>query len=330
MVRTHEGEESARIAAHWLRRQPEQVVVFRDLSEADGQPVGFFLMLLLHRTSDDERESDPGAKAAWQYLQHHAPLRSGEVATHLRFWMARASHQNPSPVQSLLIIHALRHFLTHSHLALTFFACADPDLWEPVFEYVHIPRLNEAGYTVGEQPYGVYGHDWRSQPASEWLERLFQMEVTATSAGDSGAAADSRPAQSSPPLLVLSEPDFATAVRDALKGFHRPGALTGSPLLRSRIVVSVSGTTADTDTRVAALRGRITEGATQLLASPKLARGYRTLHRTYLEPARTQEEAADQLDLPFNTYRRHLGEGIDALTNILWREEIGETIAGSQ
>jgi len=43
-----------------------------------------------------------------------------------------------------------------------------------------------------------------------------------------------------------------------------------------------------------------------------------------MHPAPTQEAAAELLDIPFSTYRRHLTSGIQRLTEILWREEVGE------
>ena len=45
---------------------------------------------------------------------------------------------------------------------------------------------------------------------------------------------------------------------------------------------------------------------------------------TYFHPAATQEAAAEQLDLPVSTYRRHLTAGIQRLTEMLWQQEIGE------
>jgi len=51
---------------------------------------------------------------------------------------------------------------------------------------------------------------------------------------------------------------------------------------------------------------------------------FRALEATYLHPAPTQEAAAELLDIPFSTYRRHLTSGIQRLTEILWRQEIGE------
>ena len=57
--------------------------------------------------------------------------------------------------------------------------------------------------------------------------------------------------------------------------------------------------------------------------SPRLVKFYRALYHTYLQPAATQEQAAEVLDLPFSTYRRHLRSGIEELTGRLWLREIG-------
>ena len=316
MVAAHEGEESATLAAHWLEREPEATVVFRDLARPDADPVGFFTLLTLPDDFNPDTEPDPAAAAVVRYLRRTAPLRPGEVARYLRFWMARESYQNPSPVQSLIIVHALRQFLLKSRLAFTFFACADPEIWAPVFNYVEIPPVPDAEFETGGKTYGVYGQDWRALPAAAWLARLFDREVAA------GAMSD-MPPRGEAPLIVLSEPEFAASVRDAWRGFYRPDGLNGNPLLRSKLVVSRAGETSDTTARAETLKHLLLEGATALKESPRDARGYRALHRTYIQPAPTQEQAADALDLPFNTYRRHLGEGIDAVTRQLWLVEIG-------
>jgi hypothetical protein len=46
------------------------------------------------------------------------------------------------------------------------------------------------------------------------------------------------------------------------------------------------------------------------------------LHHTYLQPAETQQAAADLLRLPMTTYRRHLAAGLERLADRLWQEEI--------
>ena len=42
-----------------------------------------------------------------------------------------------------------------------------------------------------------------------------------------------------------------------------------------------------------------------------------------MHAAPTQEAAAEVLDLPFSTYRRHLAAALSELTDLLWAVEIG-------
>ncbi|HWQ11189.1 MAG TPA: hypothetical protein VNL77_00230, partial [Roseiflexaceae bacterium] len=65
------------------------------------------------------------------------------------------------------------------------------------------------------------------------------------------------------------------------------------------------------------------EAAAALRANPRDAKLYRALHRTYFEPALSQEAAAELLSLPFSTYRRHLASGVRRLTDWLWQRELG-------
>jgi ribulose kinase len=75
--------------------------------------------------------------------------------------------------------------------------------------------------------------------------------------------------------------------------------------------------------RVAALQASIQEAAESLQTSPREAKYYRALYHTYLHPVPTQEQAAELLDLPFSTFRRHLKAGVARVTDILWHQEIG-------
>src|SRR5206468_2718402 len=105
---------------------------------------------------------------------------------------------------------------------------------------------------------------------------------------------------------------------------HRPDsrALRENPLLRSRLVVERVGIDSLETDRVAALRGLVKMAAAVMQRTPREDKLYRALYRTYLEPAPTQEAAAEILDLPFSTYRRHLKAGMARLTSILWHWEL--------
>jgi hypothetical protein len=118
-------------------------------------------------------------------------------------------------------------------------------------------------------------------------------------------------------LVVLSEPEFKDSVRDALRDFTRPSSLQHSPLLRSRLLRERASEASAT-----ALQKLLQEAANQLKANPKDEKSYRAVLRTYLEPAATQELAAELLDLPFSTYRRHLTSGVEKIIDILWQREV--------
>ena len=310
MVARHEGAESAALAAHWLARQPDG---FRVLREASGRPVGFLNCVRLEAATLTDRETDPAMSAVWPLLAHNL-LRSGETASYFRFWMARETYQSVSPEHTRLVLNMMQHYLVTPGLALSFVVLADPEFWRPAFEYADMARFPAADFTVGDRRYGVYGHDWRTTPPSAWLALMAERELNM-------GAPPSRPMAE--PLIVLSDASFATAVRDALRDFTDTAALTANPLLRSRLVLGQTGSDAAPMARVAALRKLLRETAEGLQESPRLVKFYRALYHTYLQPAATQEQAAEVLDLPFSTYRRHLRSGIEELTARLWLREIG-------
>jgi hypothetical protein len=69
----------------------------------------------------------------------------------------------------------------------------------------------------------------------------------------------------------------------------------------------------------------LTAEIARLSAASATAATGRVLDRTFVRAAPTQEAAAEVLDLPFSTYRRHLAKAVDELTDVLWSVEIGET-----
>ncbi|HXV97646.1 MAG TPA: ATP-binding protein, partial [Anaerolineae bacterium] len=314
MVQQYEGEEAAHLASFWFSQQPGSVLVLRD---AEQQPAAFIMLLALHRVSVEDLNKDPAAWAAWQYLQGHAPLRPGEGATLFRFWMAHDTYQAVSAAQGHIFIIMVQHYLTTPGLAFTFLPCRDPNFWLPIFAYADLARLPEADFEVGGQRYGMYGHDWRVVPPVAWLDLLAEREISTTP--------HTTPPPVKPSMVVLSRPEFEEAVRNLLRDFRatRPESLRYNPLLWSRLVVEQVGVTSDEAKRVTALQAVIKEAAEQLHSSPRQKKFYQALHHTYFYPAPTQEQAAELLDLPFSTFRRHLKTGMTQLTQLLWQREIG-------
>ena len=311
MVAKHEGAESAGLAREWFRKFPQNVTVWRNI---EGMPLGFLLSLPLHLLKEQDARLDPAVSSTLRFLERHAPLRKDEVGTLFRLWMDKDAYQGVSPIQSLIFIQVAKHYLTTPGLAFTFFPCADPDFWAAILSYAELTRYPEADFEVGGKRYGIYGHDWRTMTPAVWIARLAEKEI-----GVTGQAAS---APSSDPVIFLSREDFANAVKQALQDYARPNALAGNPLLRSRLVSDAASKSPRERTEI--LKARIREAAEALRVHPRDEKLFRALEATYLHPAPTQEAAAELLDIPFSTYRRHLTSGIQRLTEILWRQEIGE------
>ncbi len=311
MVRRHEGEESVVIARHWFDRQLDGMLVFR---EGGNRLAGFMAMVAIQGATEEDLRRDPAVAAAAGHLRKHVPLRAGERATHFRYWMARETYHAVSPIQSLIFVNVARHYLTTPGLAYTFFPCADPEFWAAGFAYIDLHRIPDADYEVGGKRWGVYGHDWRVVPPMAWLALLAEREV--------GATPETTAAPRSESIEILAEEEFTGAVAEALRCWATPDALRDSPLLRSRLARNRAGGESEARELVETLRAAIREAIDSLAATPREEKLHRVLNRTFLHPVATQERAAELLDLPFSTYRRHLKAGIEAVTRMLWQEEI--------
>lgn len=312
IVERHEGSESGKIADMWISAQPEGAYVLRD--SANGHVAGLLVTVDLAGADLAQIEKDPGAKAAWEHIARNAPLRSGEKALIFRFWMSEKGYQDVSPDQSLIFVSMVHQSLTTPSLAFTFQVCANADFYQPMFEYAASPRVVDGDFRVGRQAFGMFGHDWRAMPVKAWLALLSEREIPVA-----GGTPPPPPSE----VMVLSQSSFETAVLQALKTFNNPARLAENPLLRSRVVVDQVGAEADTKMRMTALREAIFEQAKTLAVSSKERGLFRALETSYFQPARSQEVAAEKVDVSIATYRRHLKAGVRRVTELLWQAEIG-------
>lgn len=309
MVNRHEGPESAAIAAFWFDQQPERFIVMREIGP---EPVGFLANLDFQAATAEALALDPAVRTILDHVRRHGPARPGDEICVLRFNMARETYNQVSPVMNLVASKTTLHWLRSRRLAWSFLITTAPERWQPVYDYIDHQRIPEADFTVGGRLYAVSGHNWRAVPLAAWMEWMSGRVQAKAQDGEPTR----RPAAES--LLVLSEPEFQEAVRRALRDFTRPAALAQNPLLRSRLVVEYPGDTPSPERLQAILR----EAAAALRARPRDELLYQAVLRTYLEPAPTQEAAAERLGLPFSTYRRHLTSGIKQLTAWLWQREV--------
>jgi hypothetical protein len=316
LVRRFEGERSAGIAAYWFDRQPGAVAV---AIGGNGAVAGFALVLGLDETTERDRAADPGAAAAWEYLARHAPLRAGEKATMLRFWIDAVSYQQPGPVQMLYFLDAVRRYLTSPALAYSLLYHADPEVWSAACAYGDFPRLPDADFTVEGGQFAAFGHDWRRLPPLGWLALLAERETAAAPL----AVPVPEPVPDPPPqAAALGAEEFAAALRAALRDLARVDRLGTSALLNTALVRGRTGPDAGTGERARALQQLIREAAAALADSPRDRRAVRALHHTHIQPAGTQERAAELLGLPMSTFRRHLAAGLIRLTEVLWQQEL--------
>jgi hypothetical protein len=304
MVERHEGPESAAIAAHWLARQPDAFVAFRGRG---ADPVGFLAQISLSAAGEADRTADPAARAIWQHAQRHGAPRPGDEVLVGRFAMDRERYQAPSRSFNVLTTRSTQEWVSRPRLAWYYLVFADPDAVAPLMSYIYFHRAPGADFEVGGRRYGVFAHDWRRDGAAAWLERMNTRELAVE-----GAEAQAPP----PPTVALSQPEFASAVRRALRDLHRPDALAANPLARTRAVGDRGGSAAD------AVCGLGEDAVAALRADPRDAKLARALERTYLRPAPTQEAAAELLGLPFSTYRGHLGRGVERVVDWLWQREL--------
>jgi DNA-binding winged helix-turn-helix (wHTH) protein len=165
MVERHEGLEAASIARYWLTRQPEAFHVIRHV---DGSLLGFLANLNLATVTPDDTSADPAVARAMLYAEEHGPPRSGEQVLYGRFWMDAERHQAITQVFTVVAAMCSQSWIG-PRVAWSFVAMADPDLTEPMFTEIHMWRVPEADFEVGGRRYGVFAHDWRVEPAREWL-----------------------------------------------------------------------------------------------------------------------------------------------------------------
>jgi hypothetical protein len=303
MVERHEGPESAAVAAHWLARQPGAFAAFRGRG---AEPVGFLAQISLSAAGEKDREADPAARAIWEHAQRHGAPRPGEEVLVARFAMDGERYQAPSPSFNVLTTRSTQEWVSRPRLAWYYLVFADPDAVAPLMSYIYFHRVPAADFEVGGRRYGVFAHDWRRDGPAMWLERMNTREL-----GAEGAEA-----QAPSPTIALSQAEFASAVRRALRDLHRPDALAANPLVRTRAVGDRGGSAAD------AVCGLVEDAVASLRADPRDAKLARALERTYLRPAPTQEAAAEVLGLPFSTYRGHLGRGVERVIDWLWQREL--------
>jgi hypothetical protein len=301
VVKRFDGERNALIAAQWLAAQPEGLSVVRNPTGVAG-----FYLQVLYPADPALVEADPVTRAALDVAGSDSPARPGEQISVGRFLAGHNDYQRDAYAVLAASVASASLWISRP-LAWSFVATVDAEFWAPGFEYLGLtPRTRT---TFDGREYSIFGIDWRRIPIDVWLDVMADRELT----GERGPI----PAELQRPA-PLTRARFDEAVRAALRELNRPDRLCSNVLTGSRLAPGNS------DDRAGDLREAILEGIDRLAEQQRTLPLGRVLDRTFVHAAATQEMAAEVLDLPFSTYRRHLAKAVDELTDVLWSVEIGQ------
>ncbi|MEV0828898.1 ATP-binding protein [Nonomuraea rubra] len=296
-----EGAASAGCAAFWAGRRPEAFRLYRRTET--GEPVAFSAWLRLEKLDEEEVAADPVVAAAWAHARATTPVRAGEHLAVSRLWVL-PEHRGRSTVMDLIQWRMIGNCLRAERMAWSYTVIQHPNhrAWVKCLRRYGMLDIPEQP-RLGDDSYTLFVHDWRAVPQQTWLEWMNRPLAEGPDAA--------------PGLVVLSQAEFAGAVRKALRQLSRPDTLAASPLTRTRLIAERAG-----QDPVAALGDLLRGAIADLGEDPRTVKFHRALSATFLRGTPTQELAAEQLGLPFTTYRRHLTAGIERVCADLWHREL--------
>ena len=298
---------------YWRSRPEGSLVVMRNRRR---EIVGMELSLRVTDEALAEAEAhDPAAGPLRTALERRDPLRPGEYAMVGRLWCTRTGQQ-VGEVQSQLWLNRVRECVRDGHVAHMVAYFADPKAWTPAFSFMGFERSSDADFQDHDRPYGAFIRDFRHESSAQWLMRLTGLVTGQHLLVERPATRPSR--------IVLSEGDFAEAVKTALRSYPARSELATNPLAGSRLVVrrrKRAELDAESDAAGEMLAQLLEEACDSVRTTPMTRKAYRALYRSFVNPARTQREAAELENMPFGTFRRQLATGIERVTAYLWRLE---------
>ncbi|MBT2414678.1 AAA family ATPase [Streptomyces sp. ISL-12] len=305
LVERGEGADAAGPVRYWLRNRPQDFRVQR----LRGTSAAIAFSAWLRPDPSQGREHDPVAEAAWEHVAAHGPLTPGEHVVLGRFHVYPRHYQRPSPVMDLMLWRMLGELLRDTDLAWSFIVLRDDGFWDAHMRFCDMVPLDRP-VMVGGHPYRLFAHDWRDMSPGSWLAEKQRTLLTDTVDDEDLTATDrSRvPVSSS---RAMSRPEFADAVRSALRDLRRPQALDANPLRNSRLVADHGMT----------LREVLSNAVAGLVTGRGGDKAHQVATQAFLEGASTQEAAARRLGMPYSTYRRHLTHATARIEEKLWQHE---------
>ncbi len=301
MVARHEGEISARLFDHWWSRQREG---FRVVRGADGATLAFTATLRLDKATADDRRADPAIVAVWPEVVRRIGEAPLTAVPYGRWYMTQDGYHEVSPELAAALLTVAEPLVRLRDISLSFLYCTvGTPQWTASMEFTGASMLPAASFEVDGRSYEVAFHDRRGRDGVEWISRMLDRRV------------GSRPTQS---RHSMDHEEFVAAIRNALRVLHDPARLSQSPLLDLPLVSLCCGPHAQRAERVRALAALLRDEIAALNGASRGNELHGVLELAYVEPARSQERAAEALGLSFSTYRRRLSDATDRLVESLW------------
>jgi hypothetical protein len=290
------GASEAALARVWLAEQPRCLY----LVECDGE-VCAVAMTVEVGTAAAQHCQDPVVAEAVRGLEAAGLMRTGDTAHILRFVTDAGGLRDTALATYVGVVSAVATWLTAGcslGLAIGPFGRR----WQQVLTDLALTPLRLGDGTHRQ----LYHFDFRRFSPEEWFDFLVQHDMCG--------------AFGPPPRAVRPVPlgyaQFAESVQEALRNLHHVDKLAENPLAETSLVSSSDGP------RGEVLQQRLLLAVHSLGGSEKDQVLTQVLEATYLRIATSQKAAAKLVDLPFSTYRRYLGRGVQRLVDLLWAAEL--------
>ncbi len=300
MWERHEGRPAARVVRQWAERVPGSL---RLCADPAGLALGALLALPVEQV---RRHAHDVADSQLERLL--SSLDEGGVV--VRAWTTCHGHQAASTSAALLLAQIVKWQLGASPLPSTYLVAARPCAFAAAFTAIGAERLSTGEPAGASSGPDVFRFDWRFVSPTACLSAL---------ADPSGASLGPASQTARAPF---DRAEFALTVQNALRWYGNDDALASTRLLATSMVSTRCKGSTNIDARVAAMRALLLEAVASLASPPKRAKYKRAVERTYIVGTLTQEQAAEQLDLPLSTYRRHLKVGLGLMVDFLWRRNV--------
>lgn len=295
------GTQHAEIAGHWLDQQPEGFSVVRAPS---GDVEGFWLLLDLLKVRDRDGNTDPLATRLRNIAEQEAKPVDGDLALAFRLCLYEASYAIPNPSFDHASHAAALLWSTEPRLVWSAVCSPEPDRLAPLFHSMSRfhwhQRLESAEMEFEGGAIGTYRRNWREEPNPLWH------------------VLSERPAK---PMLAREQ--LTEGVRQALKNFRRDDRL-----LQNKLLCQSNTGAAPVYASADALRRHLLTAIDALSSDPRDARFMLALRKTWIEPGAPQELVAEELGLPFNTYRYQLNRGLERVVDWLIQNDKGPVKPG--